>query len=106
MPREYSQAGVGYTKIEPFKQAMQATDTYTHRIGRTGRVDNNGDAFIFVTSEDAAIVHALAHVLNTKLERRTLQGFDYTVSTPNSEYMRYPRQLRRRTVRNQRIGTN
>jgi len=102
MPREYSQAGVDYTKIEPFKQAMQATDTYTHRIGRTGGVDSNGDAFTFVTSADAAIVHAL----DTKLERRTLQGFDYTVSTPNSEYMRYPRQLQRRTVRNQRIGTN
>jgi len=25
MPREYSQAGVDYTKIEPFKQAMQVT---------------------------------------------------------------------------------
>ena len=37
MPREYSQAGVDYTKIEPFKQAMQAMDTYTHRIGRTVR---------------------------------------------------------------------
>ena len=29
MPREYSQAGVDYTKIEPFKQAMQATGKRT-----------------------------------------------------------------------------
>ena len=106
MPREYSQAGVGYTKIEPFKQAMQATDTYTHRIGRTGRVDSNGDAFTFVTSADAAMVHDLEHVLNAKLERRTLQGFDYTVSAPDSGYIRPTRQLRRRTVRNQRTGNN
>ena len=29
MPREYSQAGVDYTKIEPFKQAMQTTGKRT-----------------------------------------------------------------------------
>ena len=29
MPREYSQAGVDDTKIEPFKQAMQATGKRT-----------------------------------------------------------------------------
>jgi len=53
-------------------------DAYTHRIGRTGRVDRTGDAFTFVTSEDAAMVRALERVLNATLERRTLQGFDYT----------------------------
>ena len=56
----------------------ESTDAYTHRIGRTGRVDKTGDALTFVTSEDTAMVHALEHILNAKLERRTLQGFDYT----------------------------
>jgi ATP-dependent RNA helicase RhlE len=82
----------------------ESMDAYTHRIGRTGRVDQYGDALTLVTSADAAMVHALEHVLNTKLERRTLQGFDYTVSAPDSEFIRSPRQSLRRTVRNQHIG--
>ena len=57
-----------------------STDAYTHRIGRTGRVDKNGDALTFVTSADTAMVRALELILKAKLERRKLKGFDYTVS--------------------------
>ena len=81
-----------------------STDAYTHRIGRTGRVDKTGDAFTFVTSEDAAMVRDLEHVLNVTLERRTLKGFDYTVSAPDREFTRSTRQLRGRTVRRERVG--
>jgi len=56
------------------------TDAYTHRIGRTGRVEKNGDALTFVTSADTAMVRALELILQAKLERRKLKGFDYTVS--------------------------
>ncbi len=80
------------------------TDAYIHRIGRTGRVDKSGDAFTFVTSEDAPMVRDLERLLNTKLERRTLQGFDYAVSMPGSDYIRSPRQLRSPTILNPRIG--
>ena len=69
----------------------ESTDAYTNRIGRTGRVNKNGDAFTFVTGADSAMVRALEHLLNAPLERRTLQDFDYTVSAPNSEYIRRPR---------------
>jgi len=71
------------------------TDAYIHRIGRTGRVDKNGDAFTFVTDEDTAMVRALEHLLNAPLQRRTLQSFDYTIPAPGSEHTRSPRQLRR-----------
>jgi ATP-dependent RNA helicase RhlE len=81
-----------------------STDAYTHRIGRTGRVDKTGDAFTFVTSEDAAMVRALEHVLNATIERRTLQGFDYTVSAPDSKFTRSTRQWRGRTVPRERVG--
>jgi len=75
-----------------------STDAYTHRIGRTGRVGKAGDAFTLVTSEDADMVYALERVLKTTLERRTLQGFDYTKCAPAREYLRPLRQLGRRTV--------
>jgi ATP-dependent RNA helicase RhlE len=56
----------------------ETTDAYTHRIGRTGRVEKNGDALTFVTSADTAMVRALEIILQAKLERRKLKGFDYT----------------------------
>ncbi len=74
------------------------TDAYTHRIGRTGRVGKTGEAFTLVTSEDTAMVRALEQVLEAPLERRTLQSFDYTMSAPDSEYNRPPRQPRRRRI--------
>ncbi len=82
-----------------------STDAYTNRIGRTGRVDKTGDAFTLVTTEDTAMVQALEQILNTKLERRTLQGFDYTMPAPAKEFIRSPRHLRRRTVRSERVGS-
>jgi ATP-dependent RNA helicase RhlE len=77
-----------------------STDNYTHRIGRTGRVGKAGDAFTLVTSEDAAMVHALERLLNAPLEHRTLQDFDYAKTAPDNEKVRSPRQLGRRAVRN------
>jgi ATP-dependent RNA helicase RhlE len=53
------------------------TDAYTHRIGRTGRVEKNGDALSFVTGADTAMVRDLERILQAKLERRRLKGFDY-----------------------------
>jgi ATP-dependent RNA helicase RhlE len=87
----------------------ESTDAYTHRIGRTGRVDKNGDALTFVTSADTAMVQALEFILKTKLERRKLQGFDYTASpVPDTNYVRSPRlsQPRIVRVRHERIGGN
>jgi len=57
-------------------------DAYTHRIGRTGRVNKTGDALTFTTSADAAMIRSLENILKAPLERRTLPGFDYTVAAP------------------------
>ncbi len=81
-------------------------DAFTHRIGRTGRVNKNGDALTFVTSADMDMVDNIEHVLNTSLERRTLRDFDYTLSPHHSEYIPSSRQVQRHTVRNRRIGNN
>ncbi len=58
------------------------TDTYTHRIGRTGRVENKGEAFTFVTPEDAEMVRDIEKLLGKPIERRTLAGFDYNKTAP------------------------
>ncbi|HDK17193.1 MAG TPA: DEAD/DEAH box helicase, partial [Nitrospirae bacterium] len=68
-------------------------DAYTHRIGRTGRAAKNGDAFTFVTDEDKDMVLSIERVLKEKVERRTLEGFDYNKPKPsrNIEFSRPPR---------------
>jgi ATP-dependent RNA helicase RhlE len=62
-----------------------STDDYIHRIGRTGRVDKNGDALTFVTGADAAKIVALERLLHAPLERLTLEGFDYARPAPGGE---------------------
>jgi len=81
----------------------ESTDNYIHRIGRTGRVNKNGDALTFVTSADADKISALERLLDAPLERLTLQGFDYTKPAPDKE-PRLSQQPRRRVVRRQEIG--
>ncbi|PKN52413.1 MAG: RNA helicase [Deltaproteobacteria bacterium HGW-Deltaproteobacteria-13] len=56
------------------------TDAYTHRIGRTGRAAKTGDAFTFVTGEDAGLAHSLKRVLGEKLEYHSVAGL--TTSMP------------------------
>jgi len=70
------------------------TDAYIHRIGRTGRVSCNGDAYTLVAGDDTDMVQAIERVLGGPVERRTLEGFDYGVAAPrkDSEFRRPPHQ--------------
>ena len=70
------------------------TDSYTHRIGRTGRVDRTGEAFTLITNEDARLVRSLEQVLKAPIERRTLTGFDYNAPEPARDPSPYRRQQR------------
>jgi len=72
------------------------TDAYINRIGRTGRVNNNGDALTFVTSADTAMVSSLEHILDKKIERRMLGNFDYTLPAPEKTDNRQNRRVPRR----------
>ena len=67
------------------------TDAYTHRIGRTGRAEQTGEAFTLVTPEDADAVRGVERVLGHKLERRTLPGFDYRAPAPSVDREFAPR---------------
>ncbi len=76
-------------------------DAYTHRIGRTGRVDETGEAFTFVTNEDMATVRDVEKILGKPIERRTLEGFDYKNPSAEKEVNHSPRPIRRYPVRRQ-----
>jgi ATP-dependent RNA helicase RhlE len=57
-------------------------DAYTHRIGRTGRAARTGDAYTLVTPKDRSLVRDIENVLGEKMERRTIEGFDYNMPAP------------------------
>jgi ATP-dependent RNA helicase RhlE len=71
-------------------------EAYVHRIGRTGRAAKTGDAFTMVCSEDTIMVRTIEKKLGATLERRTIDGFDYTVPAPkkDAEFARPPREPR------------
>ncbi len=78
----------------------ESTDDYIHRIGRTGRVDKNGDALTFVTHADTSKISALERLLDTPLERMTLDDFDYAKPAPDKQ-MRHSQKQRVRTTQRQ-----
>jgi ATP-dependent RNA helicase RhlE len=52
-------------------------DAYTHRIGRTGRAENSGEAFTFAVRGDGMMIRQIEKTLRTRLERRRLPDFNY-----------------------------
>jgi ATP-dependent RNA helicase RhlE len=57
-------------------------DAYTHRIGRTGRAQETGEAFTFMVQGDDPMVRDIEKVLGGRIERRQLPGFDYNGYVP------------------------
>ena len=80
-------------------------DAYTHRIGRTGRAAKTGDAFTFITHEDEDMVRSIERLLRERVERRTLEGFDYKKAAPSRdvEFARSPREPQHRRRPGQEI---
>ena len=72
-------------------------DTYTHRIGRTGRALHTGEAFTLATPDDIATVRAVERILKIRIERRALAGFDYGGFSPEDQFpQQTPHQFRQR----------
>lgn len=52
-------------------------DAYTHRIGRTGRAEQSGEAFTFMGQSDWKMVRDIERLVGCDIERRKVTGFDY-----------------------------
>jgi ATP-dependent RNA helicase RhlE len=55
----------------------QHPEDYIHRIGRTGRMENKGDAFTLMVAEDSRHVSAIERFISQKIPRVKLENFDY-----------------------------
>ena len=63
-----------------------SSETYTHRIGRTGRANKTGEAFTFASTEDTRLVREIEQALGSPIERRTLQDFKYGNFVPEKQF--------------------
>ncbi len=59
-------------------------DAYTHRVGRTGRAEQSGEALTLAEPEDETMVRQIERVLGGPIERRRLAGFNYGSFNPDS----------------------
>jgi ATP-dependent RNA helicase RhlE len=55
----------------------QHPEDYVHRIGRTGRAQNVGDAFTLVAGEDLDHIASIERFIGQKVARLKLEGFNY-----------------------------
>ncbi|HET7747671.1 MAG TPA: DEAD/DEAH box helicase [Vicinamibacteria bacterium] len=55
-----------------------APDDYIHRVGRTARAEQVGDAYIFVSPQEEDDLRAIEKAIGKRLPRVMVPGFDYT----------------------------
>jgi ATP-dependent RNA helicase RhlE len=66
----------GITHVVNYDVPQQAED-YVHRIGRTGRAANEGDAFTFMSPDEIAMVKSIERVIGQPIPRISVPGFDF-----------------------------
>ena len=59
-----------------FDVPAQAED-YIHRVGRTARASQTGDALTFASPAESKELAAIERAVGRRIERRTIDGFDY-----------------------------
>jgi ATP-dependent RNA helicase RhlE len=52
-------------------------EDYVHRIGRTGRAQNVGDAFTLMNGQEVQALQAIEHFIGRKIPRLKLENFPY-----------------------------
>jgi ATP-dependent RNA helicase RhlE len=77
-------------------------EDYVHRVGRTGRAAATGEAFTFVGPHEETDLRAIERTIARRLERRTLEGFDY--KAPVEEKLEIPLADRLAAMRAARAG--
>ena len=55
----------------------QQPEDYVHRIGRTGRAAQTGDAFTFMSTDEIAMVRTIERMLGQSIPRISVPGYDF-----------------------------
>jgi ATP-dependent RNA helicase RhlE len=60
-------------------------EDYIHRVGRTARAESTGDAITLVSPDEEGTLRTIERAVGQRISRVTLQGFDYTETSPPLE---------------------
>jgi ATP-dependent RNA helicase RhlE len=66
----------GISHVINYDVPAQVED-YVHRIGRTGRAAQTGDAYTFMAPDEIAMVRMIERVIGQEIERVSVPGFDF-----------------------------
>ena len=66
----------GISHVINYDVPRQVED-YVHRIGRTGRAAQTGDAYTFMSPDEIAMVRMIERVIGQEIERVSVPGFDF-----------------------------
>lgn len=70
----------GVTHVINYRVPENPED-YVHRIGRTGRAQQEGDAFTLLSADELDFAKAVEYYVGQKIERKKLDNFNYTFTT-------------------------
>jgi len=77
-------------------------EDYVHRIGRTGRAGNTGEAISLVSSDENKLLRGIERLINQKLKQMIIEGFE---PCPDDEAQAKPEQRRGRSADQRRRTT-
>ena len=66
----------GISHVVNYDVPAQVED-YVHRIGRTGRAAETGDAYTFMSPDEIAMVRMIERVIGKEIERVSVTGYDF-----------------------------
>jgi ATP-dependent RNA helicase RhlE len=66
----------GISHVINYDVPAQVED-YVHRIGRTGRAAQTGDAYTFMAPDEIAMVRMIERVIGKEIERVSVAGYDF-----------------------------
>ncbi len=55
----------------------QQPEDYVHRIGRTGRAAQTGNAFTFMSTDEIAMVRTIERIIGQQIQRISVPGYDF-----------------------------
>ena len=87
-------------------------EDYVHRIGRTGRAGNTGEAMSLVCSDEEKLLKAIERLIKTEIPKVIIEGFEPSDEPERTEPKQQHQQQRRRkpgnarTAQENKVGQN
>ncbi|MDX8380537.1 MAG: DEAD/DEAH box helicase [Ghiorsea sp.] len=75
------------------------SEDYVHRIGRTGRAGNTGEAMSLVSIDEEKLLRDIERLIKSQIPKVTIEGFEATDKAGQGEKAKAPQRQRRQNPR-------